>query len=91
MLGYRSAIEVALNQQKNADNNSTVVASDLLGGFPAETVSEALRRVPGVAFGRDADTGEGSRITVRGFSSEAINVQLNGLDRRARDMSGRSI
>ena len=80
VLGYRSAIQVALNQQKNADNNSTVVASDLLGGFPAETVSEALRRVPGVAVGRDADTREGSRITVRGFSSEAINVQLNGLD-----------
>ena len=94
VLGYRSAIQVALNQQKNADNNSTVVASDLLGGFPAETVSEALRRVPGVAFGRDADTGEGSRITVRGFSSEAINVQLNGLDlqgtgyERTIDLSG---
>lgn len=77
---YVSSIQKALNQQKNADNSSTVVSSDILGGFPAETVSEALRRVPGVAFGRDDNTGEGSRITVRGFSSEAINVQLNGLD-----------
>ncbi len=80
VFGYRSSIQQALNKQKNADNNATVVSSDLLGGFPAETVSEALRRVPGVAFGRDDATGEGSRITVRGFSSEAINVQLNGLD-----------
>ena len=80
VVGYRSSIQKALNQQKNADNNATIVSSDLLGGFPAETVSEALRRVPGVAFGRDAASGEGSRITVRGFSSEAINVQLNGLD-----------
>jgi TonB-dependent receptor len=78
--GYTSAIQRALNQQRAALNNATIVSEDLLGGFPAETVSEALRRVPGVAFGRDDESGEGSRITVRGFSSEAINVQLNGLD-----------
>lgn len=80
VFGYRSSIQQALNKQKNADNNATIVSSDLLGGFPAETVSEALRRVSGVAFGRDDETGEGARITVRGFSSEAINVQLNGLE-----------
>ncbi|QTD57466.1 TonB-dependent receptor [Parasphingorhabdus cellanae] len=80
VFGYRSSIQQALNKQKNADNSATIVSSDLLGGFPAETVSEALRRVPGVAFGRDDATGEGSRILVRGFSSEAIQVQLNGLD-----------
>lgn len=94
VFGYRSSIQQALNKQKNADNNATIVSSDLLGGFPAETVSEALRRVPGVAFGRDDETGEGSRITVRGFSSEAINVQLNGLEvqgtgfERTVDLSG---
>ncbi len=94
VFGYRSSIQQALNKQKNADNNATIVSSDLLGGFPAETVSEALRRVPGVAFGRDNATGEGSRITVRGFSSEAINVQLNGLElqgtnfERTVDLSG---
>lgn len=94
VVGYISSIQRALNQQKNADNASTVVSSDLLGGFPAETISEALRRVPGVAFGRDDNTGEGSRITVRGFSSEAINIQLNGLDlqgtgfERTVDLSG---
>lgn len=94
VVGFISSIQRALNQQKNADNASTVVSSDLLGGFPAETISEALRRVPGVAFGRDENTGEGSRITVRGFSSEAINIQLNGLDlqgtgfERTIDLSG---
>lgn len=80
VLGHRSAIQQALNQQRTASNSSTVVSEDFLGGFPAETVSEALRRVPGVAFGRDEASGEGSRITVRGFSSEAINVQVNGLE-----------
>ncbi|QTD55896.1 TonB-dependent receptor [Parasphingorhabdus cellanae] len=94
VFGYRSSIQQALNKQKNVDNSATIVSSDLLGGFPAETVSEALRRVPGVAFGRDDATGEGSRVTVRGFSSEAINVQLNGIDlqgtsfERTVDLSG---
>ena len=94
VLGFNSAIQAGLNQQRTAPNNSTVVSEDLLGGFPAETVSEALRRVPGVAFGRAEDSGEGSKITVRGFSSEAINVQVNGLElqgtnfERTIDLSG---
>ena len=94
VVAYRSALQRALNQQNTADNNASIVSSDLLGGFPAETASEALRRIPGVAFGRDDATGEGSRITVRGFSSEAINVQLNGLElqgtgfQRTIDLSG---
>ncbi len=80
VFGFRSSTQKALNQQKNASNNATIISADALGQFPAENVAEALRRVSGVAFGRAADTGEGSRITIRGFSSEAINVQLNGLD-----------
>lgn len=80
VFGSRSSLAQALNQQRAAPNASTVVAADLLGSFPAETVSEALRRVPGVAFERDDATGEGARISVRGFNSEAINIQLNGLE-----------
>lgn len=80
VFGSRSSLAQALNQQRSASNASTVVAADLLGSFPAETVSEALRRVPGVAFERDDATGEGARVSVRGFNSEAINIQLNGLE-----------
>ncbi len=92
--GYMSAVQRALNQQRTASNASTVVSEDSLGGFPAETVSEALRRVPGVAFQRAGDTGEGSEILVRGFNAEAINVQVNGADlqgtnfERTVDLSG---
>ncbi|MCF6293055.1 MAG: TonB-dependent receptor plug domain-containing protein, partial [Robiginitomaculum sp.] len=75
----RSSLMQALNQQRSADNNSTVVSSDLIGAFPAENISEALRRVPGVAFERDDATGEGTRISVRGFNAEAVNIKLNGL------------
>jgi len=75
----RSALQQALNQQRAATNSSTVVSADLLGDFPAETIAEALRRVSGVTFSRDATTGEGDRISVRGFNDQAINVQLNGV------------
>jgi len=76
----RSSLAQALNLQRAAENSATVVASDLLGSFPAETISEALRRVSGVSFQRNDVTGEGSRINVRGFNADAINVQLNGLE-----------
>ncbi len=55
--GSRSSLQQALNQQLAADNSATVVSSDLLGSFPAETIAEALRRVSGVSFSRDAATG----------------------------------
>jgi TonB-dependent receptor len=90
----RSSQQQALNQQRAASNSQTVIAADLLGSFPAETVAEALRRAPGVAFERNADTGEGSRVSVRGFNSEAINIQVNGLElqgtgiERSIDLSG---
>lgn len=76
----KSALQQALNQQRAATNSSTVVSSDLLGDFPAETISEALRRVSGVTFSRDSESGEGDRLTVRGFNEQAINIQLNGVN-----------
>ncbi|MCF6264072.1 MAG: TonB-dependent receptor [Xanthomonadales bacterium] len=79
VVGTRSSLAQALNQQRAAENSATVISSDLLNSFSAETVSEALRRVSGVTFSRDPATGEGSSVSVRGFNSEAINIQLNGL------------
>lgn len=76
----RSSLMQSLNQQRAADNVSTVVSSDLLGSFPAENIAEALRRVSGVTFSRDASSGEGTKISVRGFNEEAINIQLNGIE-----------
>ena len=92
--GSRSSFLQALNQQRNAENNKTVISADLLGTFPAETVAEALRRVPGVTFARDENTGEGNRVSVRGITSEGINIQINGMQlqgtgvERAVDLTG---
>lgn len=92
--GFRSSLARALNQQRTAPNASTIVSADLLGEFPAVNVAEALRRLPGVNFTRSDETGAGQGVLVRGFSPEAINIQLDGIDlqgtgySRAIDLTG---
>lgn len=77
--GSRSARAQALNQERTAENISTVVSSDTLGHFDGATISDALRRVPGVSFEQDAVTGDGSNIIVRGLEADFNTVTLNGL------------
>ncbi len=79
VFGSRSARALALNQERTADNSSSVVTADLLGNFTGTTLSEALRRVPGIAFQQDAQTGDGSNIIVRGLSPDMNAVKINGL------------
>ena len=78
--GQRSARAQALNIERTSDVASTVVASDLLTGFPGVTVSDSLRRVPGVAFTPDRLTGDGSNVIIRGLEPNLNAVKLNGIE-----------
>ena len=78
--GTRSARAQSLNQERTAENSSTVIASDLLGNFSGTTLSEALRKAPGVTFQQDDATGDGSNIIIRGLSPELNTVSLNGIE-----------
>ena len=80
VFGQRSARALALNQERSAENSTTVVSSDLLGNFEGATLSEVLRRAPGVAFQQSGDTGDGTNIIVRGFAPDLNTVKLNGLE-----------
>jgi len=91
--GQVSARAQALNQERTAENSSTVISSDLLGDFGGQTISETLRRAPGVTFDRDNFTGDGTNIAIRGLSPDFNSVQLNGIElpvgdgtRRAADL-----
>lgn len=77
--GSRSSRALALNQERTAENASSVTSADTLGSFTGTTISEALRRSPGVSFQRDRVTGEGTNIIVRGLSPDFNHVELNGL------------
>ena len=90
VFGQRSARALALNQERTADNSSTVITSDLLGNFEGETVSEALRRVPGVAFVENQETGAGQNIVIRGVNSDLNAVKLDGIELPVGSGTGRS-
>ena len=90
VFGQRSARAMALNQERTAANVSTVVSSDLLGNFTGTTISEALRRMPGVAFQQDPLTGAGTNIIVRGLEPDFNTVKLNGMELPVGDGQGRS-
>ena len=86
VFGQRSARAQSLNLERTAKNSITVLSADALGSFNGTTISEALRRAPGVAFVPDELSGEGSNIIIRGLEPDLNQVTLNGL--RLLDGSG---
>ena len=79
VFGQRSARAIALNQERTANNVSTVISSDFLGNSTGNTISDVLRLAPGVAFIPDEITGEGTNIIVRGLPSDLNHVTINGV------------
>ena len=86
VFGQRSARALALNQERTAENFSTVLSADFLGSFDGTTIAESLRRAPGIAFQQDGVTGDGTNIIIRGLSPDFNMVTLNGV--RLPDGSG---
>ncbi len=76
---YQSGRAQSLNQERTADNVSTVVSSDLLGQFDGTTISDALRRAPGVGFVVNEKTGDGANVIIRGLEPGFNTVTFNGL------------
>lgn len=79
VIGQVSARAQALNQERTAENATTVVSGDLLGNFNGTTISDSLRRAPGIAFVQDPNSGDGTNIIVRGLSPDYNQIKLNGL------------
>ena len=76
--GTRSSRSLSLNQERTSANSSTVISSDLLGNFDGTTISDSLRRSPGIAFVPDR-TGEGANIIIRGLGPDLNQITLNGV------------
>ena len=79
VFGTRSARALALNQERTAQNSVVVLSDDFIGQFEGNTLSEALRRAPGVTFIQDPQTGDGTNIVIRGYGPDFNTVTLNGL------------
>lgn len=67
----------ALNQQRAADNLTSVVDAELVGRLPDRNLAEALGRVPGIALVRDQ--GEGRFVQIRGTNSALSTLSIDGL------------
>ena len=74
--GYRQSIEASLEQKRNANAFVDVITAEDVGKFPDKNVADSLQRVPGVIIDRDG--GEGSRVSIRGLSSDLTLTELNG-------------
>lgn len=67
----------AVNQQRAADNISSIVDAELMGRQPDRNLAEALGRVPGVALVRDQ--GEGRFVQIRGTNASLNTLSINGM------------
>lgn len=74
--GYRQSIEQSLSRKREANAFVDVITAEDVGKFPDKNVADSLQRVPGVIIDRDG--GEGSRVSIRGLSSDLTLTQLNG-------------
>ena len=79
VFGQLSARAQALNEERTAENSTTVISSDFLGQFDGTTIAETLRRAPGIAFEQSAITGDGTNVIIRGLDPDLSQVTLNGL------------
>ena len=70
------AIEESLSQKREANAFVDVITAEDVGKFPDKNVADSLQRVPGVIIDRDG--GEGSRVSIRGLSSDLTLTELNG-------------
>ena len=87
VFGQRSARALALNQERTAENFTTVLSADLLGQFDGATLADTLRRVPGVAFQQDPLTGDGTNVIIRGLAPDLNQTRIDGI--RLAEGSGR--
>ena len=90
VFGQRSARALALNQERTSAVTSTVLASDFLGQFEGQTISDVLRRAPGVSFVESEVTGDGTNIIIRGLEADFNTITLNGLRLPESSGTGRS-
>ena len=75
--GFRSSLEQALTNKRQATNFTDSITSEDVGKLPDNNVAEAIARIPGVQISRT--NGEGQQISMRGLGPSFVNVTLDGM------------
>lgn len=76
--GFRGSLEAALNNKREAINNTESIIAEDIGKMPDLNLAESIQRVPGVAITREG--GEGRNISVRGLGPDFTRTTLNGME-----------
>lgn len=75
-VGIRASLDRAQDLKRNSDGVVDGISAEDIGKFPDTNLAESLQRISGVSINRV--NGEGSQVTVRGFSGDFNLVTLNG-------------
>ena len=74
--GIRASLRQSMNIKRNAQGVVDAISAEDIGKFPDTNLAESLQRITGVSI--DRQSGEGSKVTVRGFGPDFNLVLLNG-------------
>lgn len=74
--GIRASLERSMDVKRDSSGVVDAISSEDMGKFPDANLAESLQRITGVSINRV--NGEGSEITVRGFTGSNNMVTLNG-------------
>jgi len=75
--GIRSSLQSSLGVKRDAEGVVDGIVAEDIGKFPDGNLAESLQRISGVSIDR-TDSGEGSKVTVRGVGPDFNLVLLNG-------------
>ncbi len=74
--GIRGSLQAAMDIKRESSGVMDAISAEDIGKFPDTNLAESLQRVTGVSINRVE--GEGSEVTIRGFSGAFNIVTLNG-------------
>lgn len=74
--GIRASLRQSMDLKRDAQGVVDAISAEDIGKFPDTNLAESLQRITGVSI--DRNSGEGSKVTVRGFGPDFNLVLLNG-------------
>ena len=76
VIGFRASLKSAQDAKRNDIRITDGVSAEDIGKFPAQNITEAIQRIPGVQMSNI--NGRGSTISIRGLGNQYARTTING-------------
>jgi len=76
IMGFRASLKSAQESKRNDIRITDGISSEDIGKFPAQNITEAIQRIPGVQMSNI--NGRGSTISIRGLGNQYARTTING-------------